>query len=167
MLCQVTTGQTAAKIITAIQARHRETIAELAERARRLPAGTDDQIALEAGGQTREDYLRCRDLTALANRLREALTVVEDVHATVVPDNLEQCLAYEKTGRLYRHYWLPRAATATLGDLGSLTFWLTAAREDGLEFWLPTSAQLAQRAAEVREQQQAEQAARLSTAVVY
>jgi hypothetical protein len=167
VLCEVTSGQNAAKIITTIQARHGEVVTELAERARRLPLGADDALALETGGEVREDFLRCRDLAALAARLREALSIVEDVHASVLPDGLEMCLAYERTGGLYRHYWQPRAATATLGDLGTFPFWLAAAREDDLEFWLPTSGQLAQRAAEVREQQQAEQVARLSTAVVY
>jgi hypothetical protein len=72
-----------------------------------------------------------------------------------MPDGLEICLAYEKTGRLYATAWLAPAGVSTHGPLGSLEFYLSACRETDYEWWLPTRAEVEARAVQFRERQQA------------
>jgi hypothetical protein len=136
------------RIVAAIQAKHEEAVGELVTRARRLPPGATDATALEAGGQHREDYLRCRDLAAEAARLRDGLRTAEDVESWQVPEGWEQCLQYEQSGALSKH-WLGRESTSEFGVPGTLEFWLLAARED-FKWWLPSDAQWRRRCDELR-----------------
>jgi hypothetical protein len=153
VLCE--TFSSSPQAITAIQARHSQVMGELARHARLLPEGADDSTALEAGGQHRESYLAARDLATLAARLREAVRLIEDHSPFDVSDSLELCLGYERTGQLYRRAWLAPSSTTVYGPLGSLDFWLSACREPGYEFWLPSAAELRAHANRMREQMHA------------
>jgi hypothetical protein len=155
VLVQAVAAQ-AAKIVASLQTRHREVIAELVERARRLPPGINDQVALERGGEVREDYLAARDLAALAGRLRDSLSIVENDPPRSI-DGLGICLMYERSSALYDH-WLAPSGTTDLGTVGSFEFYLRAAHEAGLDWWLPSAAEWRQRCAEIVERHQADRA---------
>jgi hypothetical protein len=142
-----------------MQARHREVMADLCQRARRLPPGIDDRVALEAGGQAREDYLAVRDLVGFAGRLRTALADL-DAPPTALPDGLERCLMFEKSGRLYRDGWLARTGDTRHGALGTFPFYLAYCREiPDDQWWLPTTAGVQQRAEEIRRERREQAAA--------
>ena len=154
VLVQVFAGDNGQQAIGALQARHAEVMGELVRHARVLPEAVDQGIALEHGGEVRESYLAARDLTGLVTRLREGVVLIEEP-PTYMPDGLEICLAYEKTGRLYATAWLAPAGTSTHGPLGSFEFYLSACRETDYEWWLPTRAEVEARAVQFRERQQA------------
>jgi hypothetical protein len=142
-------------VIAALQNRHRELIADLVQRARRLPAGTDDEAALRAGGQVRTDYLAARDLVAEEDQLREALRTVEHAPPHGAPDPVMACLQYERTGELYRNHWRTRTWDLTHGQLATLPFWLSAGREPAFQWWLPNRRELDARIREFTSEQQA------------
>jgi hypothetical protein len=142
------------EVIASIQAKHHAIVTDLVKRARRLPPGADDQTALDAGGQHRADYLAVRDHVAELARLRNALRGV-DSHPPPEPvDGIAICSHWERSGALARS-WLAPTGTTTHGDLGSLEMWLSAGREPGYEWWLPTSAEQTNRIAELRADRQA------------
>jgi hypothetical protein len=145
-------GQTVAahrgELIASIQAKHQATVTDLVKRARRLPAGATDESALEAGGQHRSDWISARDLVAELGRLRAALRLVDDGTPEPPGDGIEFCAAYERTGKL-AETWLAPEVTTSHGSPGTLDFYLSAARDPGLEFWLPTVAEQAARIAEL------------------
>jgi hypothetical protein len=158
VLCQAVAGENGRRIIAAMQDRHGRVTTELVERARRLPAGTDESLALELGGEVRESFLACRDLAADAARLRAALGLVDPSPIPrEIPDGWGQCARHERSGRLYKH-WLAPAGSTDYGRLdGSLTFWLAAtASGEPYDWWLPTVAEAEERAAELREQHRVE-----------
>jgi hypothetical protein len=103
--------------------------------------------ALETGGQHRADWIACRDLAAELDRLRNALRGVDGPPPEPV-DGLSFCSGWEQTGKL-AETWLAPAGVTTHGPLGSLEWWLSAARVDGYQFWLPTAAEQAARIAEL------------------
>jgi hypothetical protein len=149
VLTQVFAGEAGQQVIRAVQARHAEVMAELISHARKLPEGADRDTALEAGGEIRDSYLAARDLTVLVAQLRLALALIEDPPVWM-PDDLERCLAFERSGKLYATAWLAPSGISTHGSLGSLEFYLSACREP-YEWWLPTAAELDARATEARE----------------
>jgi hypothetical protein len=143
------------EVTASIQHKHQAIVTDLVKRARRLPPGADDQTALEAGGQHRADYLTVRDHVAELARLRTALRSV-DSHPPPEPvDGIAICSHWERSGALARS-WLAPSGTSTHGDLGSIEFWLSAGREPGYEWWCPTSAEQANRIAELRADRQAQ-----------
>jgi hypothetical protein len=140
------------QIIKALQDRHAQVMGDLCQRASRLPSGVNDQGALEAGGQVRVDYLACQGLVAAAGQLREALADV-DTSATTVPDDLERCVSYVRSGYIYRNGWLSRAGETTHGPFGSLPFYLGYAQEvPPGDWWLPTLVQAQAQAAALAQQ---------------
>jgi hypothetical protein len=148
-----------ADLIAAIQAKHGALAADLVKRARRLPPGASETSALEAGGQHRADFLACRDHAAGLARLRDGLRLVDDRPPPEPDDGVAFCSAWEQTGKLAAA-WLAREGTTVYGPLGSLEFWLSAAREDGdraYQWWLPTSAQQSARIAALRTERHAQQ----------
>jgi hypothetical protein len=151
-------AQNAGQVIAAIQARHAEVVADLVKRARRLPPGADDVSALEAGGQHRADFLAARDAVAELDRLREAIRLVDDGTPPAPDDGLAMCSGWERTGQL-AGTWLAPAGVTTHGAVGSLKFWLDAARADGYEFWAPTAADQSARLAELRADRQGQRLA--------
>jgi hypothetical protein len=156
VLCQVFSGETGQQVIGAIQARHADLVDGLAGRARRLPPGADETTALEVGGAHRTDWLAARDAVAEMDRLREALRLVDPGTPPQPDDGLAFCSGFEQTGQLAREAWLAPSTTTTHGPLGSLEFWLGAARQEGYRFWLPTAAQQHERLAELRAARQAQ-----------
>jgi hypothetical protein len=166
VLVQVFSGDSGQQVVGALQARHAEVMAELVRHARLLPEAVDQGIALEHGGEVRESYLACRDLTGLIAQLRQGAALIEDP-PTYMPDDLERCLGFEKTGRLYATAWLAPAGISTHGPLGSLEFYLSACRETDYEWWLPTHAEVEARAAQFRERQQAARVRGLNPAQVF
>jgi hypothetical protein len=136
------------EVTAAIQAKYTTAVAELVKRARRLPAGATDELALEAGGLHRADWIAGRDLVAGMDRLRAALRLVDDGTPPYPNDGIAFCAAFEQTGKL-AETWLAPAATTMHGALGTLEFWLDAARVDGYLFWLPTAAEQAARIGEL------------------
>jgi hypothetical protein len=157
VLCQVFSGGNGQQVITAIQARHAEVTADLCKRARRLPPGASEQTALQAGGQHRADFLAVRDAVAELDRLREAIRLVDHGTPPEPDDGLSFCSGWEWTGNL-AGTWLAPAGTTAHGALGSLPFWLGAARVDGYQFWLPTAAEQAARIAALRADRQVKRA---------
>ena len=143
-----------AATIGALQARHRDLMTDLVQRAKRLPPGTDDETALEAGGEIRTDFLAARDLVAEEDVLREAVRIVEHAPSRGAPDPVVACLQYERSGELYRNHWRTRSWDLTHGQLATLTFWLSAGREP-FEWWLPSRRELDARVAEFTAEQQA------------
>jgi hypothetical protein len=137
-------GASGQQVIGAVQARHAELMAELVRHARVLPPDADDQAALEHGGEVRESYLATRDLVSVITQLREAVALVEGAPSFVL-DGLDICLAYERTGRLYRTAWLAPITSTTHGDIGSFPFYLSACRETSYEWRLPSAAEQAAR----------------------
>jgi hypothetical protein len=158
VLVQVFSGENGQQVIGAIQARHADVVDGLVKRARRLPPGADEQTALETGGQHRTDWLACRDAVAELARLREAIRLVDHGTPPGLDDGLAFCSGWEQTGALART-WLAPTGTTTHGDLGSLPFWLSAAREDGYRFWLPTFGEQSARIGELRADRQAQRMA--------
>jgi hypothetical protein len=150
-------AENAGELVAAIQARHGQVMDGLRERARRLPPGADEVSALQEGGRHREDFLGARDAVAEVGQLRDAIRLVDDRTPPEPVDGMSMCVGWEKTGRL-AGTWLAPFGTTTHGDLGSLAFWLSAAREDSYELWLPTAAEQAGRLAELRAERQAERA---------
>jgi hypothetical protein len=136
------------EVTAAIQGKHQAAVTELLKRARRLPPGATDVTALETGGQHRADWIACRDLVAGMDRLRNAIRVVDDRPPPEPDDGISFCAGWERTGKL-AETWLAPAGTTTHGPLGSLEFWLSAAREDSYQWWLPTAAEQAARIAEL------------------
>jgi hypothetical protein len=153
VLCQLLAGEAGQQVIGAIQAKHADVMTELTRHARALPEGADDRAALESGGAVREHYLACRDRTALVSQLREAVALTEGP-PSYMPDGLEICLGFEKTGRLYGT-WLAPTGTSAHGSPGTLGFYLSVCREPDYELWCPTLAEVEARAAQFRERQQA------------
>jgi hypothetical protein len=152
VLTQIFSGANGKQVIAAIQAKHNSVMSELIRHASSLPEGTDDQVALEQGGAVRESWLAARDLTALITTLREAVFLVEDRQPDFGADGLELCTGFERSGRLYLTAWQAPTSTTVFGPLGSLPFWLTAAREPDYEWWLPAAAELSARITSLREQ---------------
>jgi hypothetical protein len=143
------------QIAAALQQRHREVMSELAEHARQLPEGISDQQALELGEPTRTHYLTARDLVAAAEQLRAALDDLAP--RTTVPDDLERCVSFIRTGFVYQHGWLPRAGETIHGPLGSFEFYLGYGREvPAGDWWLPTQDQAQGQAGRLRQQWQAD-----------
>ena len=64
-------------------------------------------------------------------------------------------MQYEKTGELYRNHWRARTWDLPHGQLATLEFWLSAAREPAFQWWLPSRRELDARIAEVTAEQQA------------
>jgi hypothetical protein len=166
VLCQVFSGDSGQQVIAALQVRHREVMAELVRHARKLPEAASDATALEHGGEIRESYLAARDVTALVTQLRDAVTLIEEPPPWM-PDDLERCLMYEKSARLYATAWLAPSGISTHGPLGTFEFYISAARETGYEWWLPSTAELDARAAQVREKMQANRVRGLDRAQVF
>jgi hypothetical protein len=154
VLCQVFSGENGQQVIGAIQARHAEVVDGLCKRARRLPPGADETSALEQGGQHRTDWLACRDAVAELARLRDALRQVDSRPPPPPEDGIVICSHWERSGKL-AGAWLAPSGTTTHGDLGSLEFWLSAAREPAYQFWLPSAAEQSARIAELRAERQA------------
>jgi hypothetical protein len=154
VLCQVFTGENGQQVIGALQARHADVVDGLVKRARRLPPGAGETSALETGGQHRADWLAARDAVAELARLREALRLVDDGTPPDPDDGLSICSGWEQTGSL-AGTWLAPTGTTTHGDLGTLEFWLSAARDPDLRWWLPTAAEQKARLAELRAERQA------------
>jgi hypothetical protein len=144
-----------AAVISALQARHADLMADLTARAKRLPPGCDDQAALREGGQIRVDYIACRDAVAEESVLREFLRVVEHAPPRGTPDGLTICLQYEKTGELYRRAWQAPTWDLTHGQLATLEFWLSAGREPAFQWWMPSRRELDARIREVTSEMQA------------
>jgi len=84
-----------------------------------------------------------------------------------MPDGLEVCLAYERTGRLYSTAWLAPITSTTHGDIGTFSFYLSACRESGYEWWCPSAAELEARATQLREQMHASRVRGLDPAHVF
>jgi hypothetical protein len=103
--------------------------------------------ALETGGQHRADWIACRDLVGELDRLRTALRLVAGPPPEP-DDGISFCAGWEQTGRLAAT-WLAPSGVTTHGPLGSLEFWLSAARDDSYKFWLPTAAEQTARIAEL------------------
>jgi hypothetical protein len=154
LVCQVMTGDTAAQVTAAIQAKYGGAVKDLTSRAARLPAGITTETALTAGGATREHLLKVRDLLAELTALRAALIHVEGPGAESLArgDGLGVCVRWERTGRLYRDHWLSAIETTRAGDLGGEAFWLAYAALPGLVWWCPTMREAADRAAELEAQ---------------
>jgi hypothetical protein len=144
----------AGEVIAAIQARHAEVVDGLCKRARRLPPGADEQTALEAGGQHRADFLAARDDVAELARLKDALRLADDGVPPDPDDGMSVCSGWERSGALAATWMAPIGAT-THGAIGSLEFWLSAAREPAYQFWLPTAAEQTARIAELHADRQA------------
>jgi hypothetical protein len=157
VLCQVFSGEPGQQVTGAIQARHRAIVADLVKRARRLPPGASEQTALETGGQHRADFLTARDAVAELARLREAMRLADSHPPPEADDGLSACSGWEQTGRLAETWMAPAGVTAH-GPLGSLEFYLSAARVDGYQLWLPTAAEQAARIAELRADRRAQRA---------
>jgi hypothetical protein len=149
VLVQVFGGADGQQVIAAIQARHNQVVADLVRRARRLPPGADETSALETGGQHRADFLAARDAVAELARLREAIRLADHGTPPVPDDGIAITTSWERSGAL-AGTWLAPTGTTVHGDLGSLPFWLSAAREQGFEWWLPTAAEQHARIAELR-----------------
>jgi hypothetical protein len=157
VLCQVLDGENGQQVIGAIQARHADVVDGLVKRAKRLPPGADSVSALEAGGQHRADFLAARDAVAMLARLRDALRLVDGGTPPEPDDGLSFCSGWEQTGKL-AGAWLAPSGTTTHGPLGTLEFWLSAAREADYRFWLPTTAELTARIAELHTTRHAQRA---------
>jgi hypothetical protein len=158
VLCQVLSGENGQQAIAAIQAKHEAVVGDLVKRARRLPPGASEQTALETGGQHRADFLAARDAVANLVQLREAIRLVDQGVPPEPDDGQAICSGFEQTGKL-AETWLAPSGTTQHGDLGSLPFWLSAAREPAYRFWLPTAAQQAARLGELRADRQAQRLA--------
>jgi hypothetical protein len=145
-------------VLAALQAKHAALMADLTRRARRLPPGCTEAVALAEGGRVREDFLACRDLVAEEAVLRDAARDVEAPGQPYRPDvdPLLAAVQYDRSGRLYRSWQGPGWVHAH-GPPGELRFWLAAARED-FEWWLPSRAEAEQRAAQVSAQLRSERA---------
>jgi hypothetical protein len=146
-LCRIT-DRHRAEIVTALQRKHAQIIAELIPGARRLPPGITDQQALDAGGRTRTDFLSTRDLSGQAEALRAVLTDVEDVPLRgEMPGSLEVSLSYVKSTVVYD------APRGHYGPPGTPGFYRALARDvDADGWWLPTRAEQRARAAEIIEE---------------
>jgi hypothetical protein len=70
-------------------------------------------------------------------------------------DGIAITTGWERSGALAAT-WLAPTGTTTHGDLGSLPFWLSAAREQGFDWWLPTAAEQHARIGELRGARQAQ-----------
>jgi hypothetical protein len=162
LVCQVMTGDTAAEVVAAVQAKHGAVVKDLASRAARLPPGTDTEQALLAGGKVRDDLLHCRDRIAELRVLRAAVAQVEGPAAFALArnDGLAVCLRFERSGQLYRRHWQAGDATTTAGPIDSETFWLTLAPVPELQWWCPTIAEATARAVELEAQFTAERVRR-------
>jgi hypothetical protein len=163
VLCQVFYGDTGQQAIRAVQARHAETMAELCHHARQVPEGTDDQGALEAGGEVRVSYLAARDLAMLVTRLREAVQLIEDRTPAIEQDGLLLTLMFERSGRLH-DTWLAPAGTSSHGALGSFGFYMSACREPAYEWWCPVTGDVEGRADELLSQRHADRVSGLPAA---
>jgi hypothetical protein len=158
VLCQVFGGDIGQQVIEALQARHAEVIDGLCKRARRLPPGADEQTALQAGGQVRLDYLAAVDAVATLAELRTALRLVDPGTPPEPDDGMAACSHWEQTGKLAQTWMAPTGDT-THGTPGTLSWWLSVARQDGYVLWLPTAAEQAARLAELRHDRQAQRLA--------
>jgi hypothetical protein len=157
VLCQVFGGEDGQQVIGAIQARHAEVVDGLRRHARVLPEGADEATALERGGAIRTSFLAARDAVAELGQLRDAIRLVDDGTPPEPVDGVSICLRWEKTGRL-AGTWLAPAGTTRHGDLGSLGFWISAAREPAYRLWAPTAAEQRARLAEIRAERQEQRA---------
>jgi hypothetical protein len=146
------------EVVTAIQAKHQAIVADLCKRAKRLPPGADEQTALEAGGQHRADFLAVRDAVAELSRLRQSMRLADHGTPPVPDDGTAITTGWERSGALAAT-WLAPSGTTVHGDLGSLPFWLSAAREQGFEWWLPSAAEQRARIGELRGARQAQRLA--------
>jgi hypothetical protein len=153
VLCQVFSGDNGQQVIGAIQARHADVVDGLCRHARLLPEATTDADALEQGGATREHFLACRDAVAELSRLREAIRLADHGTPPDPVDGIAITTGWERSGAL-AGTWLAPVGTTTHGDIGTLEFWLSAARVDGYRFWLPTAAEQAARIAELHADRQ-------------
>ena len=145
-LCR-TADQHRGQIVAALKARHAQIIAQLVPAAHRLPPGIDDRAALDQGGQVRVDFIAVRDLSAEAERLRAVLTDVEDVPGRgQIPGGLEISLTHIRDPRIYDG---PRGQ---YGQPGSPEHYRALGAEtEPADWWLPTTAERAARAAEIIE----------------
>jgi hypothetical protein len=146
------------ELVTAIQAKHQAIVADLIKRAKRLPPGADEQTALETGGQHRTDWLACRDAVAELDRLRQAMRLADQSTPPVPDDGIALCSGWEQTGNLAKT-WLAREGVTTHGPVGTLEFYLSAARDPDLRWWLPTASEQAARIADLRGARQAQRLA--------
>jgi hypothetical protein len=150
-LCQVMTGDTAAEVVGAVQAKYGAVVKDLASRAAKLPPGIDTEGALRAGGATREHLLAARDQVAELRVLRAAVAQVEGPAALALARNdaLGVCVRVESTGELYRRHWLAGDAATDAGPLDSEQMWLALAPLPDLDWWCPTMREAAARTAEL------------------
>jgi hypothetical protein len=158
VLCQVFSGENGQQVIGAIQARHADVVDGLVKRARRLPPGADEASALETGGAHRADYLAARDAVADLARLREAIRLADHGTPPAPDDGLSLCSGWEQTGKLAAT-WLAPAGVTEHGPIGTLEFYLSAARDPDLRWWLPTAAEQRARIGELRGARQAQRLA--------
>jgi hypothetical protein len=137
-LC-TTVDQHRQQIIAALKARHAQIIGELVPAAKRLPPSITETAALDAGGQTRVDYLATRDLAAQAEQLRDVLLEVEDAPARgQMPDLAERCLTHVRDFRIYDRSVDGRA----YGEPGTPEFYRAlGAVTEPADWWLPTTAE--------------------------
>jgi hypothetical protein len=90
--------------------------------------------------------------------LRDALRLVEDpAPPPWIPEGLDRCLAFERTGKLAEH-WQAGIGSTAFGQLGSLEFWLGAPRQPGMGWWLPSHQQWLDRCAQVQAERQQQRA---------
>jgi hypothetical protein len=144
-----------AELIDAIQAKWGEAVAKFHGRARRLPPGVDDQVALAEGGRIRSDYLAARDEHASLMALRAALALVDEPWPEV-PDSFERAFLSLRTDLLVRD--LGRFGD----DPGSFGWYLAACQQtEPADLWLPTVAQVRERAAEFVAGERAQRAAQM------
>jgi hypothetical protein len=138
-------------LTTSIQARHAETVRDLATLAAQLPPGVNDDLALETGDPLRERYLRARDLTSELSSLSALLLIIwPDDRFTGSPGDLERAVSYLRDApaahRLYEYI-------RTYPEPGSLEFWLRLLREHGPDAaWCPRLPEAQARAAELAAQ---------------
>jgi hypothetical protein len=159
VLCQVFYSESQ-QVIAAIQARHAEVMAELVQHARQVPEGTDDNVALEHGGELRVSYLAARDLVPIVTRLREAVHLVEDRLPPAPSDGIDWCLLFERTGLLAKT-WLAPSMVTEHGALGSFEFYVSACKVPDYEWWCPAAGEVEERAEQLHQQMHASRVAEL------
>jgi hypothetical protein len=137
----------AGQLLAALGARHGELMREFALLAKDLPPGVNDTMALKAGEPMRSKYLSARDTHAEAMQLREAVKLVDN----------PPLRSRDSPGDLERALWNVRDAPELFSNPrrwhgGSFDDFVGYVHNGGAQFWLPTFAEVQERAAELREE---------------